>query len=189
VQGPMGNLHLRGHSLLPGIMGGERRLFLQHQKHPKWRFLRVFLALTPRSGPNQLAQAWFSSAAGHHHLCHPRASARKHDTPICVANRKETPMGRPAWASLAPRHQGGAWDQPGQLFQVEFSLLQYVRATYEGEPDRCDFTCDGIRSHACYRSCVTTLQWHVCGCCAPCSLGHHHMLCRIEGLMTTCKSW
>jgi hypothetical protein len=30
VQGPMGNLHLRGHSLLPGHMGGERRLFLQH---------------------------------------------------------------------------------------------------------------------------------------------------------------
>jgi hypothetical protein len=30
VQGPMGNLHLRGHSLLPGNMGGERGLFLQH---------------------------------------------------------------------------------------------------------------------------------------------------------------
>jgi hypothetical protein len=36
---------------------------------------------------------------------------------------------------------------------------------------------------------VTALQWHVCGCCAPCSLGHHHMLCRITGLRTTCKSW
>jgi hypothetical protein len=29
VQGPRGNLHLRGHSLLPGHLGGERRLFLQ----------------------------------------------------------------------------------------------------------------------------------------------------------------
>jgi hypothetical protein len=34
VQGPMGNLHLRGHSLLPGNMGGERGLFLQHSSPP-----------------------------------------------------------------------------------------------------------------------------------------------------------
>jgi hypothetical protein len=97
----------------------------------------------------------------------------------------DVPRGPP----LPPRHQGGARDQPGQLFQVEFSLLQYVRSTYEGEPDRCDFACGGICSHACYRSGVTALQWHVCGCCAPCSLGHHHMLCCIKGLRTTCKSW